>query len=113
MVTDHKSGSTRNYTKIDRADPTSGGTMFQLPAYAAAAAVLAAEPDRLPGLEPVRAEYSFFHRGDYARIGYSLDADVWARVAVDLQRVVSGVEAGWFPATAAKPKFQIRPSCNY
>jgi hypothetical protein len=61
----------------------------------------------------VRAEYSFFHRGEFARIGYELDADVWARVATDLQRVVSGVEAGWFPATAIKPRFQIRPTCLY
>jgi RecB family exonuclease len=113
VVTDHKTGTTRNYTKIDRADPTSGGTMFQLPAYAAAASVLAAAPDRLPGLEPVRAEYSFFQRGDYARIGYALDADVWAQVAADLQRVVTGIEAGWFPATAEKPKFRVFPSCAY
>jgi hypothetical protein len=113
VVTDHKVGSRDPYKSIDRADPTSGGTRFQLPAYAAAASVLATAPGRLPGLEPVRAEYSFFGRGNYQRIGYELDADVWQQVAADLRHVVSGVEAGWFPATAIKPKFQIRIDCRY
>jgi ATP-dependent helicase/nuclease subunit B len=113
VVTDHKVGSTKAYSKIERADPTSGGTRFQLPAYAAAAGVIAAGPDRLPGLEPVRAEYSFFHKGDYQRIGYDFDADVWTQVAADLQHVVSGVEAGWFPATAIKPQYQFRIDCQY
>jgi RecB family exonuclease len=113
VVTDHKVGSTKAYSKIERADPTSGGTRFQLPAYAAAASVIAAGPGRLPGLEPVRAEYSFFHKGDYQRIGYDVDAEVWAQVAADLQHVVSGVEAGWFPATAIKPQYQFRIDCQY
>jgi ATP-dependent helicase/nuclease subunit B len=84
-----------------------------LPAYAAAAGVIAAAPDRLPGLEPVRAEYSFFQRGGYQRIGYDLDADVWARVAAELQHVVSGIEAGWFPATAPKPQYRFRTECQF
>jgi RecB family exonuclease len=113
VVTDHKAGSARSYSTIDRTDPTSGGTRFQLPAYAAAATVIAAEPGRLPGLESVRAEYSFFGRGKYQRIGYDFDADVWARVATDLQHVVSGIEAGWFPAVAAKPKYRVRVECQY
>ena len=113
VVTDHKVGSTKAYSKIERADPTSGGTRFQLPAYAAAAGVIAADPERLPGLEPVRAEYSFFHKGAYQRIGYDFDAEVWAQVAADLQHVVSGVEAGWFPATAIKPQYQFRIDCRY
>ncbi|HEX6659331.1 MAG TPA: PD-(D/E)XK nuclease family protein, partial [Ilumatobacter sp.] len=113
VVTDHKVGSPEPYKNIDHAEPTSGGTRFQLPAYAAAASVLAAEPGRLPGLESVRAEYSFFSRGNYQRIGYEFDADVWRQVAADLQHVVSGVEGGWFPATAIKPKFQVRIECQY
>jgi RecB family exonuclease len=113
VVTDHKVGSHKSYSKIDHADPTSAGTRFQLPAYAAAAGVIAAAPDRLPGLEPVRAEYSFFQRGGYQRIGYDLDADVWALVAADLQHVVSGIEAGWFPATAPKPQYRFRIECQF
>jgi hypothetical protein len=113
VVTDHKVGSPDPYKNIDHAEPTSGGTRFQLPAYAAAASVLATEPGRLPGLESVRAEYSFFSRGNYQRIGYEFDADVWQQVAADLQHVVSGIEGGWFPATAIKPKFQIRIDCQY
>jgi RecB family exonuclease len=113
VVTDHKVGSARTYSKISRDDPTSGGTRFQLPAYAAAASVITAAPGQLPGLEPVRAEYSFFGRGGYERIGYELDADVWNRVAADMQHVVSGIEAGWFPAIAAKPKFRVHIECHY
>jgi RecB family exonuclease len=113
VVTDHKVGSPEPYKNIDRDAPTSGGTRFQLPAYAAAASVLASEPGHLPGLEPVRAEYSFFSRGNYQRIGYELDADVWQQVAGDLHHVVSGIEAGWFPATAIKPKYQFRIECQY
>jgi RecB family exonuclease len=113
VVTDHKAGSIKTYSKIGHADPTSGGTRFQLPAYAAAASVVAAEPDRLPGLDPVRAEYSFFGRGGYQRIGYEVDGDVWAQVAADLHHVVSGIEAGWFPAVAPKPKYRVRVECQY
>jgi RecB family exonuclease len=113
VVTDHKAGSTRPYKQIDHADPTAGGTRFQLPAYAAAASVIAAEPGRLPGLEAVRAEYSFFARGGYQRIGYQVDADVWAQVATDLHHVVSGIEAGWFPAVAPKPKYRVRVECQF
>ena len=40
--------------------------------------------------------------GGYQRIGYEFDAEVWAQVAADLQHVVSGVEAGWFPADRAQ-----------
>jgi RecB family exonuclease len=113
VVTDHKVGSTRAYSKIDHTDPTAGGTRFQLPAYAAAAGVIAAGPGQLPALEPVRAEYSFFQRGGYERIGYDLDADAWHQVAAALQHVVSGIEAGWFPATAPKPQYRFRVECQY
>jgi RecB family exonuclease len=113
IVTDHKAGSDKAYSKIGHADPTSAGTRFQLPAYAAAAGVIAADPDRAGSLEQVRAEYSFFQRGGYQRIGYELDAEVWAQVAVDLQHVVSGIEAGWFPSTAGKPQYRHRVQCQY
>jgi ATP-dependent helicase/nuclease subunit B len=112
VVTDHKVGSPDAYRNIDHDDPTSGGTRFQLPAYAAAASVIAAA-GRLPGLETVRAEYSFFQRGGFKRIGYEFDGEVWARVASDLQHVVTGIEAGWFPATAVKPQYRFRVDCTY
>lgn len=113
VVTDHKVGSHERYKNIARADPTAGGTRFQLPAYAAAAVALAAAPGRLPGLEPVRAEYSFFMRGNYQRVGYELDDDVWRQVADDVGHVVGGIEAGWFPATADKPKYEFSIQCQY
>jgi RecB family exonuclease len=107
IVTDHKSGSPEPYRAISGGDPTSGGTLFQLPAYAAAAASIT----RTDG--PVRAEYSFFERGDYGRIGYEFDDAVWRRVGLDLQHVVDGIEAGWFPARPNRPQFEFRISCHY
>ena len=64
VVTDHKVGSptivhARSTTPIRRrAAP--GSSCRPMPPRPACSA---AEPDRLPGLEPVRAEYSFFARG--------------------------------------------------
>lgn len=110
VVTDHKTGRAQNYDKLGRDEPTATGTRFQLPAYAAAAA-------RIAGVEPgelsITAEYSFFEAGRYRRIGYDLDPEVWARVGADLDHVVSGIEAGWFPARPAEPKYEHRPSCWY
>jgi hypothetical protein len=114
VVTDHKVGSVRTYADIAPDDPTAQRTRFQLPAYAAAASAIAGavQPATLAGT-PVRAEYSFLRKGEWKRIGYDVTPDVWRMVAADLEHVVSGVEAGWFPATAAKPKFQVRVECIF
>jgi hypothetical protein len=61
----------------------------------------------------VLAEYAFFDKGGYSRIGYELDDEVWALVADDLQHVVSGIEAGWFPPTPLKPQFTVRVGCAF
>ena len=112
VVTDHKVGSDKSYNAIADTDPTAGRTRFQLPAYAAAAAVIAEQLDQ-PIAGTVRAEYGFFEKGGYNRIGYELDDDVWRRVASDLQHVVSGIEAGWFPATPLKPQFTYYVDCHF
>ncbi len=69
-VTDHKTGSDRNFTAISDADPTASGTRLQLPSYAAAALAVAERPDAV-----VRAEYSFFAAGKYKRVGYTFTPD--------------------------------------
>ena len=109
VVTDHKSGKTDKYNTITAADPTAGRTMFQLPAYAAAAATAAADGPDLP----VTAEYSFFRRGGFKRIGFRFDDAAWQQVGDDLQHVVSGIEGGWFPPTPDKPQFQFYVDCHY
>jgi ATP-dependent helicase/nuclease subunit B len=113
VVTDHKVGGDTSYAAIDRSDPTAGRTRFQLPAYAAAATVIAAGLGESRGDGTVLAEYGFFEKGGFKRIGYELDDDVWTRVATDLQHVVSGIEAGWFPATPLKPQFTFYVDCHF
>jgi ATP-dependent helicase/nuclease subunit B len=108
VVTDHKTGRADSYRAIARDSPTAERLRFQLPAYAAAAQHIAGEP----GLT-VRAEYAFFRAGRFQRIGYDLDDEVWARVADDLDHVVAGIEAGWFPNTPAKPGYQHYVDCHF
>jgi ATP-dependent helicase/nuclease subunit B len=106
IVTDHKSGSLKRFKAIAADDPTSGRTHFQLPAYAAA--TLVGQPNAV-----VRAEYAFFSAAKFKRIGYEFDGDVWDRVGADLEHVVSGIDAGWFPATAPVPKYRHHTECAF
>lgn len=112
VVTDHKTGSTRNFVALTADDPTVGGTKFQLPIYAAAAlrsiGEVAGESD-----VPVDAEYSFFATGDYRRIGYRFDAEIWAHVTDDLGEVVAGIESGLYPAVTEPPKYEFIIGCHY
>jgi ATP-dependent helicase/nuclease subunit B len=109
VVTDHKSGKADNYSAISLTDPTAARTMFQLPAYAAAAAATVGDGHQ----QPVTAEYSFFGRGNFKRVGYRFEPAVWEQVAADLDHVVSGIEGGWFPPTPDKPQFQFYVDCHY
>lgn len=111
IVMDHKTGRDTDFRHIDADDPTEGGTKFQLPTYAAAALALFGHDDR--SSPRVLAEYDFFERGRYARYGYSFDEAVWDRVAADLQHLVSGIEAGFFPATPGIPQWEFRIGCHF
>ncbi|MEM8748381.1 MAG: PD-(D/E)XK nuclease family protein, partial [Actinomycetota bacterium] len=104
VVTDHKTGRDR-YQKLTDDDPTLEGTKFQLPVYAAAARAL------VGGSGPVRAEYSMFGAGGYARRGVDFDDSVWREVAGRLGHVVDGIEAGWFPLDAPEPGFRLWNEC--
>jgi RecB family exonuclease len=112
IIMDHKTGKSDAFKKINREDPTEGGTKFQLPIYAAAAlAAIGEQAGR--AATPVLAEYDFFDRGGYARHGYEFDDDVWARISVDLQDVVEGIESGLFPAVTEPPQYQHYIGCWY
>ena len=92
VVTDHKTGRADSLGRLVRRRTDDGGTRFQLPVYAAAAVQALGRPG-----DPVRAEYSFFEKGDFQRIGYTLDERTWAQVGDDLARVVDGIEVGLLP----------------
>lgn len=108
VVTDHKTGNDY-YRKLANDDPTLDGTVFQLPAYAAAALRWAGADDDTA----VRAEYSMFRKGRYNRPGIAFDSDVWNRVEHDLGEIVAGIEAGWFPRLPARPGFSFYTECLY
>jgi hypothetical protein len=86
VVTDHKSGGKAKFKDLSPDDPTSGGTLFQLPSYAAAARARFGEPDT-----PVVA----------------------ALVSESLARVVSGIEHGFFPSRPERPGWRFFVGCHY
>ncbi len=108
VVTDHKTGRADNYTGLSDDDPTAGGTRFQLPVYAAAARALLGLPDAR-----VHAEYAFFAKAKFRRIGITLDERSWPVVGDALERVVTGIEAGVFPAIPDPPGYQHYVKCEY
>jgi hypothetical protein len=107
VVTDHKSGRNR-YAKLGADDPTLGGTLFQLPAYAAAARSSFGPPD-----VGVIAEYGLLARGDYARPGLVIDHEVDRLVAEQVAAVVDGIESGWFPNRPERPGWRLFVPCEY
>jgi ATP-dependent helicase/nuclease subunit B len=111
-VMDHKSGNPKYYGSVTDDDPTQGGTKFQLPIYAAAALARNGE-EAGETATPVRAEYDFFGKGAYVRLGYTFDEHVWERVADDLGTVVAGIESGLYPAVTGPPKFEFFVGCQY
>ncbi len=105
IVTDHKTGSDRDLRGLDTDDPTLGGRRFQLATYAAAADVT--------GGAAVRAEYAFFGRYQYRRIGIDFDADTTDRATVAIAHTVDGIDAGWFPHRPARPGWRLFVDCPY
>lgn len=103
VVVDHKTGGADSYRPITDDDPTAGGTLFQLPTYAAAALVLTgSHPDT-----PVLAEYGFFAKGNFQRIGTRLTPQQWPGVGADLAHVVGGIRSGLFLARPEKSQFRL------
>lgn len=112
VVMDHKTGKADRFAGVTADDPTEGATKFQLPVYAAAALSLCGEQVDGTGIR-VRAEYDFFGRGRYARLGYTFDRSVWEHVGRDLAHVVAGIESGLYPAVTDPPKFEYYIGCHY
>ena len=104
-VTDHKTGKPDKLGKVTPEDPTVGGRRFQLPVYGAAARALAGRPDA-----PVLAGYTYF-RPKFDHQALRVDDDVEARVAVELARVVTGIESGVYPAVPDAPGWAQWVSC--
>jgi RecB family exonuclease len=107
-VVDHKTGGLRNYQGLGADDPTLGGARLQLPAYAAAAAAIAGRADAL-----VHAEYSFFDKGRYERVGYTFTPEVWTRVGGELAAVVAGIESGLYPNRPERPGWVPFTACHF
>jgi ATP-dependent helicase/nuclease subunit B len=108
VVTDHKSGGKDKFKDLSADDPTLGGTLFQLPSYAAAARARFGEPDT-----PVQAEYGLLRKGQYARPGYLMTPAVDALVSESLASVVAGIEAGFFPNRPDRPGWRFFVGCHY
>jgi ATP-dependent helicase/nuclease subunit B len=108
VVTDHKSGGKDKFKDLSVDDPTIGGTLFQLPSYAAAARARFGEPDT-----PVLAEYGLLRKGQYARPGYLMTPAVDALVSESLARVVAGIETGFFPNRPERPGWRFFVGCHY
>ena len=108
VVTDHKSGGKDKFKDMTVDDPTVGGTLFQLPSYAAAARARFGEPDT-----PVHAEYGLLRKGQYARPGFAMSPDVDAKVSAALALVVAGIETGFFPNRPERPGWRFYVGCHY
>ncbi|MHB8463388.1 MAG: PD-(D/E)XK nuclease family protein [Acidimicrobiales bacterium] len=92
-VMDYKSGKPDRYNGLSATDPDLGGRKLQLPVYA-----LAARQHRAAGQVPVEAEYWFVSEvGGFRRIGYPVTPEVLDLVAVRVEAIVEGIEAGVFP----------------
>lgn len=108
VVTDHKSGGKSAFSGLSADDPTLGGTLFQLPSYAAAARARFGGPDT-----GVLAEYGLMRKGAYERPGVLMTPAVDALVRASLANVVNGIEAGLFPHRPVRPGYHFFVSCEY
>jgi len=107
VVTDYKTGGTGAYTGLNEAEPTVGGTRLQLPVYALAARAAVDAPDA-----DVLAEYWFAtNKGRFQTRTVPLTPQVHATVVADVATIVSGIEAGLFPAHPRRPTWQFWIDC--
>jgi hypothetical protein len=105
-VLDYKTG--RPYG-VDAADPTSAGTMLQLPVYAHAARASFGTPET-----PVGAAYWFVStRGKFEWAELVLDDAVDARVDEVLRAIADGIGTGVFPCRVDPPSTWTRRFRTY
>jgi len=108
VVTDHKTGKADKFKRLTADDPTVGGTMFQLPVYAAAARVLERQPDAV-----VEAEYAFLDLEHHLRVRMVFDEETERRVAEALAVVIDGIESGFFPLRPEPPGWRKWVPCDF
>ncbi len=97
VVTDYKTGSNADLAKLGD-DCVLGGTKLQLPLYALAAA------EQFEAKAPVDSRYWFVsQRGQFAKIGYTVDSRVLERFSEVLETILDGISAGIFPARPGEP----------
>jgi ATP-dependent helicase/nuclease subunit B len=108
VVTDHKSGGKDKFKDMAVDDPTVGGSLFQLPSYAAAARARFGDADT-----PVYAEYGLLRKGGYARPGFAMSPEVDTLVSEALAMVVAGIETGFFPNRPERPGWRFFVGCHY
>jgi ATP-dependent helicase/nuclease subunit B len=106
VVTDYKTGSSREYEDLRKHDdPVDRGRRLQLPLYALAAG---------GGEGPVRARYWFTsEKGRFESIGYVVDEPVLARLREVLTVIADGISAGVFPARPGDVDRQTYKNCAY
>ena len=106
VVMDYKTGSSRQYRKMED-DPLMAGKRLQLPVYA-----LAVRETLLPDAA-LRAEYWFISaNGGYIRVPVTLDA-IEAQFRNTVQAIAEGVRGGVFPANPGPPGFGGPENCRY
>ncbi len=109
VVIDHKTGTGSRYATVGEANPIGNGQLYQLGAYAAAAAT--AQGTSAIG---IRAEYAFVERrAPKRRLGFTVTDDVWTRFTGALAVVADCVDGGLFPARPEPPVFKPFVSCRY
>jgi len=108
-VIDYKTGRPNSYAKVSHDDPLLRGQLLQLPIYAHAARTFLGDGSR----EPVRAEYWFVLREPTKPRGYEVDGEVETALDAALRVIVSGIDAGHFPARPPEPGFSLFTECEY
>ena len=107
-VIDYKSGSARNYTRLDE-DPLSGGTHLQLLLYALAARTILDRTDA----RTVGAYWFVTRKGGFKPYGYLITPELAAAGLETIAGIVDCIESGIFPAHPATPQFRLWVDCHY
>jgi RecB family exonuclease len=108
-VIDYKTGSSKYYADVSHDAPLQNGARLQLPIYAHAARSLLGDGSD----PPVQAEYWFVLRDPRRPRGYAVDAEVERALDSALRVIVSGIDAGQFPARPIEPGFSLYTECEY
>jgi RecB family exonuclease len=108
-VIDYKSGGTKDFKEIKPEDPLAGGRKLQLPAYMRAA----------PEAKDVHALYWFItQKGGFVPVAYEPAPNRRGAFERTLAAIVSGVQAGSFPAVPGEDnefygRFDNCQFCDY